>query len=91
MTKIEFVKKCAEEAELSQKKIKEVLASIGDNIVGCMKDEDGVTPFPGMKFSAVYKEARTGRNPSTGETISIPAKYHAKAKFGVAVKNALNA
>lgn len=90
MKKQEFVKVCAEKANLSQKDMREVLAAIGEVIVEAMKDEDGVTPFCGMKFSVEYRDAHVGRNPSTGEAIQIAGKYRPKVKFGNTVKDAVN-
>ena len=91
MDKQSFIKKCAERAGLSQKDMREVLTVVGDCIVECMKDEDGITPFSGMKFVSVLKEARIARNPRTGEDVEVPAKYMPKIRFGAHVKTALNA
>lgn len=91
MKKLDFVKLCAAKCNLSQKDMKEVLVGVGEAIVEAMKTEDGVTPFAGMKFYTVHKDARTGRNPQTGEAIAIPAKDAPKVRFGVAVKEAVNA
>ena len=46
----------------------------------CKKGEDVIIKGFGT-FSKVHKEARSGRNPSTGETIQIAAKdvFHFKA------------
>lgn len=90
MTRTDFVKVCAERCGISQKLMKEILVDVGNVIVENMKDENGVTPFQGMKFYAVHKDARTGRNPQNGEPIEIVAKYQPKIKFGAAVKNAIN-
>ena len=91
MKKVDFIKMCAAKANLSQKDMKEVLVAVGEAIVEAMKDEDGVSPFTGMKFSAEYKEPHDGRNPLTGESIRVPGKYRPKVKFGAYVKNAINA
>lgn len=90
MKKSEFIKKFAKEADLSQKDAKEILAILGKVVVECMKDEDGVTPFTGMKFISEYREPHIARNPSTGETINVAGKYRPKVKFGATVKEALN-
>lgn len=42
-------------------------------------------------FEVRRREAREGRNPSTGETINIAASNVAKFKAGKALKDALNA
>ena len=91
MTKNEFMKACAVKSGLTQKDMKEVLEIIGDMIVVNMKTEDGVTPFTGMKFVAEYKDPHVARNPLNGQQVNVPGKYRPKVKFGVAVKDALNA
>ena len=90
MKKVDFIKEFAAKAELSLKDAKEVVQVMGDLIVEHMKDEDGVSPFSGMKFVATYKDARTARNPQTGESMKVPAKYAPRVRFGKAVKEAIN-
>lgn len=90
MKKVDFLRQCATKANVSQRQVKEILEAMEDVIVEGMKDEEGVTPFLGIKLCAVYKDAHIGRNPSTGEPIQIAAKYVPKAKFGVAIKEAIN-
>jgi DNA-binding protein HU-beta len=41
-------------------------------------------------MKVISKEATTGRNPQTGETINIPARKVAKVTVGKAVKDAVN-
>jgi DNA-binding protein HU-beta len=41
-------------------------------------------------FKVAQTEARTGRNPSTGATIAIPAKKVVKVTIGKALKDAVN-
>ena len=90
MKKSDFIKMCAAKANLSQRDMKEVLVAVGEAIVEAMKDEDGVAPFTGMKFYTEFKESHEGRNPMTGEAITIPAKYRPKVRFGAAVKDFVN-
>lgn len=53
------------------------------------KAADGIT-LPGLgKFSIGKRSARTGRNPSTGATIKIPAAKVAKFKFVKAAKDGI--
>lgn len=42
-------------------------------------------------FEVVDREARTGRNPKTGETIEIPASKSPKFKAGSKLKEIVNA
>ena len=46
---------------------------------------DGVTLY------SVHKDARTARNPRTGETVMVDAKNAVKCKFGKSIKEAVNA
>lgn len=90
MTRMEFVKILAEKLGITQKLAKAMLDTTGETIVEHFNDEGGVTPFNGFKFSSDYKEAYTGRNPSTGEPVIVNAKYRPKVKFGKYVKDAIN-
>lgn len=42
-------------------------------------------------FAAINRDARTGRNPQTGEAIDIPAKRVVKFKAGSTLADAVNA
>lgn len=42
------------------------------------------------KFKSIFKEAHAGRNPRTGETTTVPAKYKPKCEFSGAIVKALN-
>ncbi|MEZ5934861.1 MAG: HU family DNA-binding protein, partial [Alphaproteobacteria bacterium] len=47
--------------------------------------------LPGVgQFEIAERAARQGRNPQTGETISIPASKAVKFKAGKALKDAVN-
>lgn len=41
-------------------------------------------------FSVVHRKATSGRNPRTGEAISIPASNQPKFKAGKSLKDAVN-
>lgn len=47
--------------------------------------------FPGLSLIAEYVEPHEGRNPMTGETITVEGKNRCKAKIGSALKAAVNA
>ena len=40
-------------------------------------------------FGVKFKEAHESRNPATGETVNVDAKYVPDFKFGSQIKNAL--
>lgn len=89
MNKTEFTREFAGKAGLTIKDAREVLKVLGDEIATHMKDEDGVSPFNGVKFIAIHKDARDYRNPRTGDVVTAPAKYVPKARFGKAFKEAV--
>ncbi len=52
--------------------------------------ESGEFTLPGIaKFVLQKREARTGRNPATGEAIQIPAKQVVKARITKQLKDAV--
>lgn len=90
MNKTEFIREVAAGAEVTQNVTRKVADSMFDVIVNHLKDEDGVSPFSGVKLYAVYKDERQARNPRTGETITTEAKYQPKVKFTKSFKDAIN-
>lgn len=91
MTRSEFVKAVAEKAGMTQKATKEVLDVMQEVAYAEMANEEEVKIFDGVTLAGVHKDARTARNPLTGETVEVAAKTAPKAKFGKACKDALNA
>ena len=61
-----------------------------NNVTESLKKGERVTLVGFGTFSVTKREARTGRNPQTGEEIKIPAKkvvkFRAGAKLAEAVK-----
>ena len=90
MKKNEFVAECAQKSGLTKKDTKEVLDIFFGVIVEHMKDEDGVSPYTGIKFHAVHRDERDGHIPGSLEKITIPAMYTPKVRFGKTVKDAVN-
>jgi len=89
MTRTEFYKEYAKVANINQKEARRIIEEIGDIVVSHMSDEDGVTPFDGITLKRSWAAPRVGRNPQTGETVNISGKWQPKAKFGKAVKDAI--
>lgn len=53
--------------------------------------QTGVCNIPGVgKLRSVQKDARTGRNPASGESITIPAKKVVKFSASQTLKDKLN-
>lgn len=90
MNRTEYVKAVAEATGRTQKDIKEVLEAMQEVAYAEMAKCEEVKIFDGTTLVGVQKEARTARNPLTGETVEVAAKVAPKAKFGTACKNAIN-
>ena len=90
MTKEEFVTKLAVAGKVTKKQADDIFSTFVEMLAASLKKGDRVA-LPGLGvFSVVQKKARTGRNPSTGAAIKIPA--HKAVKFSVSsvLKQGLN-
>jgi DNA-binding protein HU-beta len=90
MTKNELAEAIAEEAGLGIGQARNVV----DTVIATVSDElarGGEVALAGFgKFSVSQRAARTGRNPATGQTISIPASKAARFSAASALKKRLN-
>lgn len=90
MNKTELIEAIAAGAGLSKADAKKAL----DATVAAVKDTlvkgDKIQLVGFGTFSVAERPAREGRNPSTGATITIPAKKVAKFKAGAELSDALN-
>ena len=82
MNKAELVAKIAEDAGLSKTQANDALDSFVDAVTKTLKAGDKVTLVGFGTFSVSKRQARTGRNPQTGESIKIKAKKVARFKAG---------
>lgn len=82
MNKGELAEKVAKECALSKAAAEQVVASIFGAITDAMAAGDKVTLIGFGTFSVSERAAREGRNPQSGETMSIPAKKVVKFKAG---------
>lgn len=74
MTKQELIDSIANKTGQSKKDIEASLQALSDTITETLQDGGDVTiPHVG-KLTVKEKAARNGRNPKTGEGITIPAK-----------------
>lgn len=90
MTKGELVQKVAESADLTNAQAKIAVDTVFDQIVNSLKKKQDVVIVGFGTFSVVKRNARTGRNPKTGEPIKIKAKKSPKFKAGKSLKDAVN-
>lgn len=82
MNKTELIDKVAEESALSKSAAEQVVNSVFSAIAEAMKTGDKVTLVGFGTFSVSERAAREGRNPQSGQTMSIPAKKVVKFKAG---------
>jgi DNA-binding protein HU-beta len=73
MNKGELVEAIAEKADLTKKDIDTVLSAAIDTIVGAVSKGDKVTLVGFGSFEKRQRKEREGRNPKTGETMTIAA------------------
>lgn len=100
MTQKDFVKettvtvnkvlKDAGKATLSESTVNEVVKAEVSVATKALAKKDKIQISGFGTFDVTRREAHTGRNPLTGETIKIAAKNAAKFKAAKALKDALN-
>lgn len=73
MNKSELVDAIAEKASITKKDADAVLTAVVDSIIEAVSTGEKVTLVGFGTFEARQRQAREGRNPSTGKPIQIPA------------------
>lgn len=91
MNKTELVAAIAEKAELSKKDAEKALAAFTDVVADTLKNGDKIQLVGFGTFEVSERAAREGRNPKTGETMTISASKSPKFKAGKALKDLVNA
>lgn len=89
VTKKELVELLAEKYDLTKKKANDIVADFTSFIVDNVAEGNKVR-FAFGNFESRPREARTGRNPQTGETIQIPASNKPAFKASKLFKEAVN-
>ncbi len=89
MNKVELVAAVAEKAALSKKDAEKALNAVLDTVVAALADGDKVSLVGFGTFETRKREARQGRNPRTGENITIAASNQPAFKAGRAFKDAV--
>ena len=90
MNKTEFIAAVAEKAEMSKKDAEKALKAFVDVVAEQLKAGDKVQLVGFGTFEVSERAAREGRNPQTGETMTIAACKAPKFKAGKALKDAIN-
>ena len=91
MNKTELITGMAEKAEISKKDAEKVLNAFTNIVADTLVDGDKVSITGFGTFEVVERAERQGRNPATGETITIAASKSPKFKAGKALKDSVKA
>lgn len=90
MNKAELIELVGSKTNLSKSDAGSAVEAVFKGIQQTLQNGDSVTLVGFGTFSVSERAARTGRNPRTGEVITIPASKTPKFKAGKALKDALN-
>ena len=90
MNKAELVAAMADKAELSKKDAEAALKAFTDVVAEELRKGEKIQLVGFGTFEVSERAARTGRNPQTGEEMTIPASRAPKFKAGKALKDFVN-
>ena len=90
MNKGQLIDRIAETANISKGVAEKALNGFLQVVTEALESGDRVTLVGFGTFYVTERKARTGRNPSTGEKIEIPAKKIAKFKAGSKLQEAVS-
>ncbi len=89
ITKAQLVAAVAQKADLSKKDAEAAVDALVDTVTAELQRGNKVTITGFGAFKTSTRAARQGRNPKTGETITIPAMTVPKFTAGKALKDAV--
>jgi DNA-binding protein HU-beta len=89
VNKSELIDAIAAEADIPKAAASKALDGMIAAVTGALKQGDTVTLVGFGTFYVGERAERTGRNPKTGDSITIPAARSPKFRAGKALKDAL--
>jgi DNA-binding protein HU-beta len=90
MNKVELIAKVAKETKLTNRDATEAIEATIENIMKALQQGDEVRLVGFGTFKVSRRKASAGRNPRTGETISIPETRNPKFRAGRNFKKAVS-
>ena len=90
MNKNELIAAVSDQAGLTKADASKAVEAVFDTITGALKKNDDVRLVGFGTFSVSQRKASTGRNPRTGEPMTIAASTQPKFKAGKGLKDAVN-
>ena len=91
MNKTELVAAIVEKTELSKKDAEKAVKAFTEVVADELKKGEKIQLVGFGTFEVADRPAREGRNPKTGETMTIAASKTPKFKAGKALKDKVNA
>ncbi|MFI5748946.1 HU family DNA-binding protein [Streptomyces sp. NPDC051644] len=89
MNRTELVAALADRAEVTRKDADAVLVALAETVGDIVAKGDEKVTIPGfLTFERTHRAAREGRNPASGEAMTIPAGYSVKVSAGSKLKEA---
>ena len=90
MNKQDLIAAVADSSGLTKGDASKAVEAVFDSITGALKKGGEVRLVGFGTFAVSKRKASTGRNPRTGETMTIAASNQPKFKAGKALKDAVN-
>lgn len=91
MTKSELIARLAEaNPHLYHRDVERIVTTIFDEITAALADGDRVELRGFGAFSVKERGSRLGRNPRTGDSVDVPAKFIPYFKTGKQLRQILN-
>lgn len=91
MIRSELVEKiAADNPHLYQRDVERIVSTVFDEIIQAMAEGNRVELRGFGAFSVKKRDARTGRNPRTGESVSVEEKHVPFFKTGKLLRDRLN-
>ncbi|MFI5864712.1 HU family DNA-binding protein [Streptomyces sp. NPDC051546] len=89
MNRSELVAALSDRAEVSRKDADALLSALAEVAGEVVAKGDEKITIPGfLSFERTFRAARTGRNPQTGEPLTVPEGYSVKVSAGSKLKEA---
>ena len=90
MNRTELISAMSEKSELTKVDTEKALKAFIDTVTEELKNGGKVQLFGFGTFEIAERAERQGRNPKTGEAITIPASKSPKFKAGRSLKDTIN-
>jgi len=90
MTKAELIEEVAKVATLTKKETETIVNTVFDNITEALSKGDKVELRGFGSFRIRHRNSRKGRNPKTGDSVSVPEKRVPFFKVGKRLRELVN-